>query len=50
VKRIIDRHGGNIWADGSLGTGAIFYFTLPTVISTKEKNPNLNETKAHSIG
>ncbi|WP_020165326.1 sensor histidine kinase [Methyloversatilis discipulorum] len=29
VKRIVDRHGGRIWAEASPGHGASFHFTLP---------------------
>jgi two-component system, OmpR family, sensor histidine kinase VicK len=31
-RKIIEQHGGKIWAESALGQGSLFSFTLPALV------------------
>jgi signal transduction histidine kinase len=39
VRRIVERHGGEVWADGKVGAGASFFLSFPRTPALTESQP-----------
>lgn len=44
VRKIVERHGGRVWAEGEEGKGATVYFALPRSQQISEGTPHLSTT------
>jgi signal transduction histidine kinase len=48
VRRIIERHGGRVWAESQPGHGAVFWFTVPMAV--RHTSPSVSGSSKQDDG
>lgn len=48
-KRIVERRGGKIWAEGQLGAGATFHFSIPHSTAAFHAAPSMDWERVHTV-
>ena len=50
-REIVERHGGHLWAESTVGCGSAFYVSLPTVgLLSQEDGALADESSAEPLG